>query len=235
MTRSELEIRLEGIRDRVSSAALRSRRTETPRLMAVTKRQEIDVINDFLELNAERGYDILIGENQVQEYRKKRGLLRFTPEVHMIGHLQTNKVRHAVEDFDVIQSVDSVKLAIEVDKEARKIGKRQKIFLQVNISADENKGGFSETGLLEFLESDFRALGALDFRGLMTITRQYDNPVDVRPDFARLRIVRDAISKTHPHFGFLELSMGMSDDFELAIEEGATIVRVGTALFGERE
>ncbi len=166
------------------------------------------------------------GENRVQEARGKieqLSTLQPPPTWHMVGHLQTNKAKTAIELFDMIQSVDSVRLAEVLSRHAQH---RIPILLQVNISGEASKFGFPPAEVSSAVEQIAR-LPHLEIRGLMTIAPLTDNPEEVRPIFRRLRLLRDSL-------GLEYLSMGMTDDFEVAIEEGATMVRIGRAIFGKR-
>ena len=173
------------------------------------------------------------GENRVQEAEAK------APAVpgatwHLVGPLQSNKVRRALEIFDTIQSVDSVALAQRIDRlaaETRPAG-RVPVLLEVNVDDDAAKSGFGP-GALEASIAEILALGRLEVRGLMTIGQLVERAEEARPTFTRLRALSERLRASHPTLG-AELSMGMSDDFEIAVEEGATIVRIGRALFAER-
>lgn len=165
-----------------------------------------------------------IGENRVQEAHSKIAQLSTSgvrPTWHMIGHLQRNKVKTAVEIFDIIHSVDSLRLADEINSKAPQI---LPVLLQVNVSSEVTKSGFSVSELPEALKY-IRAMPNLEARGLMTIAPMARDPEEVRPVFRALRELRDSLGLDH-------LSMGMTDDFEVAIEEGATMVRIGRAIFG---
>ena len=171
------------------------------------------------------------GENRVQEALPKIEALAargVRPRWHLIGHLQTNKARIASRAFDILHSVDSLRLAQALSRQA---GEQVPILLEVNVAQEATKFGFAPGELPQAL-SDISALPNLDVRGLMTVAPQTDDPEAVRPVFARLRELRDALAEGA--LGLRELSMGMTDDFEVAIEEGATMVRVGRAIFGER-
>jgi len=176
-----------------------------------------------------------LGENYVQEARDKISALENYPVAwHFIGHLQSNKAKYAVKLFDLIHSVDSLKLARELNKQAQKNDKIQRILIQVNISQEETKSGISVDETLGLIEEIGR-LGNLSIIGLMTMPPFFNQPERVRPFFAALRNLRNQIQKnTIPNVSMDILSMGMTGDFEVAIEEGATMVRIGTAIFGER-
>jgi pyridoxal phosphate enzyme (YggS family) len=214
---------------RIEAAARRAGRNPVEvGLVAVTKNVSVDRVRAAIAA----GLDVL-GENRVQEGAAKK------PEIpgatwHLIGPLQSNKVRRAVETFDVIESVDSLDLARRLARlagEARP-GEALPILLQVNVDADPSKAGFPAERLEREL-SELVALPGLTIEGLMTIGRLVTDPADTRPTFAALRALSDQLRDREPGLG-PALSMGMSDDFEVAIEEGATLVRVGRALFGER-
>ena len=175
----------------------------------------------------EAGLDIL-GENYIQEAQAKIETLGNRASWHFIGRLQSNKAKYAVRLFDLIHSVDTLKLAKEIDKRAGTLGKIQPILIQVNISGESTKGGTATDEAGQLIDQ-VRALKNLDPKGLMTMPPFFDQPDRARPFFGGLREIRDKYSPDLP-----ELSMGMSGDFEVAIEEGATLVRVGTAIFGAR-
>jgi PLP dependent protein len=218
--------------ERIDAACARaSRAAQDVTLVAVSKTVEADRLAAAVEAGI-----TTLGENRVQEAEAKVGVL---PGVtwHLVGPLQSNKARRALDTFDVIQTVDSIGLAERLDRlarEARGAGptRRYPVLLQVNIDADPSKAGLVPDALPEVLEAT-RSLDALDVRGLMTIGRLVDDAQAARPTFIALRglsaRLRDAGASLGP-----ELSMGMTDDFEVAVEEGATIVRVGRAIFGER-
>jgi len=174
-----------------------------------------------------------LGENRVQEAEDKvvavQGALW-----HLVGHLQSNKAARAVRLFDVIESVDSVDLAARLSALAQeeRAGRRLPVYLQVNVDRDPQKAGF-DPGALETQLPQLLDLSGLEIRGLMTVGRLANRPEDARPTFRSLRELSDRLRQADPRLG-AGLSMGMSDDYEVAVEEGATIVRVGRALFGER-
>jgi PLP dependent protein len=213
---------IEEVRRRIETACKRGQRSpDEVTLIAVTKGFPPDAIREA----AEGGIDHF-GENRVQEAEAKRNdLLDLPTEVtwHMVGHLQTNKIKTAIRLFDIIHSVDSLPLAEAV---SRRAASHRPVFLEVNVSKEPSKLGFSLDELPRQLGA-ISALPNLEVRGLMTVAPQVRNPEDVRPVFRRLREAALALNLS-------ELSMGMSDDFEVAIEEGATHVRVGRAIFGER-
>jgi len=209
------------VRARVASACARAGRSAGEvTLVAVTKVFPAD----FVEQAVAAGITD-VGENRVQEARDKKPLVHGSARWHLIGHLQSNKAKDAVRLFDMIQTVDSLDLAQKIARAAEAAGKRQEILLQVNAGGEEQKSGASPRDV-NALARELRGMAALDLRGLMTIP-PIGTAEESRRYFRELRAMRDAL-------GLEQLSMGMSDDFEIAIEEGATIVRVGRAIFGSR-
>ena len=177
----------------------------------------------------------LFGENRVQEFAEKSAQVGNSAEFHLIGHLQSNKAAKAVELFDSVDSVDSVSLAERLDAAAVKLGRRLRVLVEIKLSHEESKAGL-EPGSddLRLLLERLPELSGLEMRGLMTVPPYLRDAEAVRPYFARLREVRDELAQAHARLSFAELSMGMSHDFAVAIAEGATQVRIGTALFGAR-
>ncbi|MEN6638014.1 MAG: YggS family pyridoxal phosphate-dependent enzyme, partial [Smithella sp.] len=174
------------------------------------------------------------GENYVQEAREKIPAVGRPAEWHMIGHLQTNKVKYVVNLFDWIHSVDRLELARELDKRAGQNNRKLNALVEVNVSGEASKNGAAPQQVLELVRQ-ISILPNLSVRGLMTMPPYSDNPENSRPYFQALRKLRDEISAAAiPGISMTELSMGMTDDFEVAIEEGATIIRVGRAIFGDR-
>jgi pyridoxal phosphate enzyme (YggS family) len=171
-----------------------------------------------------------LGENRVQEAEAKAPLLPDSVEWHLVGGLQSNKAARALAQFDVIQSVDSLALAERLARLAE--GRQVRVLLQVNVDGDAAKGGFTPEGVTEALPA-ITALPELRVEGLMTVGRLVATTEEARPTFIRLRELAERLRAAHPSLGG-ELSMGMSEDYEVAVEEGATIVRVGRALFGVR-
>ncbi|MBW1846025.1 MAG: YggS family pyridoxal phosphate-dependent enzyme [Deltaproteobacteria bacterium] len=207
-----------------------SRDPDSIRLVAVSKTKPADMIKKAIDAGV-----TILGENYIQETREKFDVLSaHDASWHFIGHLQTNKAKYAVKMFDLIHTVDSLKLAKELDKEAKKIGKKQNILIQVNVGMESSKSGISENETLRLIK-EISLLDNISIKGLMTMPPFFDQPEKVRPFFTALRKLRDTIkSASIPNISVDELSMGMSGDYEVAIEEGATLVRVGTAIFGER-
>lgn len=213
---------LDVVRERVERAAARAgRRAEDVLLIGVSK----TVTAERIRLGVEAGLTAL-GENRVQEAREKIKILGRPVPWHLIGHLQTNKVRDALELFDLIHSLDRLELAREIDRRAGDPGRLVNAMLEVNVAAEPSKGGFPPDAVEPALEA-LAGLPHLRVRGLMAIPPMVEKAEDARPWFQALR----GLAERH---GLRELSMGMSADFEVAIEEGATMVRVGTAIFGAR-
>jgi PLP dependent protein len=222
------------IRERVAAAALQAgRSSEQIALMAVSKTQPPERIREAHNTGLR-----LFGENRVQEFAGKLGALADLrdAEWHMIGHLQTNKAGKAVELFGAVDSVDSVKLAEKLDAAARASGKKLSVLIEINVGDEAAKSGVAAVSPeLEELLLAAPRLESLAFRGLMTVPPFTDDPQAARPYFRKLRELRDSIAaRKLPAIGMEVLSMGMSHDFEVAIEEGSTCVRVGTAIFGQR-
>lgn len=218
------------IRDSIAEAALKAGRSASDiRLMAVTKTVDDDRIMEAIEV----GVDI-IGENYVQEAKRKIEKMGKNVEWHMIGHLQSNKAKYAVRLFNMIHSVDRMSLARELDKRSRAAERITKILIEVNISGEETKSGVRKEDAVSLVK-DVSTLENLSIQGLMTMPPWFDDPEDARPYFVTLRELRDRIIEENiPNVEMRELSMGMSGDYLVAVEEGATIVRIGTSIFGER-
>ena len=223
--------RLDQVMERIQQASQAcGRDAKSVRLVAVSKTVAPAAVRAALEAGV-----TILGENYVQEAREKfKALVQYPVSWHFIGHLQSNKAKYAVRLFDLIHSVDSLKLARELDKQAAKVGKIQQILVQVNISGEDTKSGISADETMDLI-SAISQMSNLSVQGLMTMPPFFYQPEKVRPFFAALRKLRDEIESCHLSNVFLpELSMGMTGDFEVAIQEGATLVRVGTAIFGER-
>lgn len=215
---------------RISQAALAAGRDPNEvQLVAVGKTQTVESIGHAIASGAR-----IIGENYIQEAREKfDALFRSNIQWHFIGRLQRNKAKYAVRIFDLIHSVGTLKLALELDKQARKAGKKQQILVQVNVSGESSKSGIELQDAAKLVQ-DILPFENLHLRGLMTMPPFFDAPEKARPYFSALRRLRD---RMQDQLGaeLPDLSMGMTGDFEVAIEEGASLVRIGTALFGERQ
>ena len=224
--------RLERIRKRIADAAIAcGRDPDSVRLVAVSKTMDAERVARAIDAGAD-----ILGENYIQEARDKFNAL-YDRHVawHFIGHLQSNKAKYAVRMFELIHSVDSFKLAGALDREARKNGKTQDILVQVNISREETKSGIGESEAVE-LVARIAGLENIRVKGLMTMPPFFDAPEQARPDFRQLARLRDrTVAAGVPGVNMDELSMGMTGDFEVAIAEGATLVRIGTAIFGARQ
>jgi len=218
------------IREDMAAAALRrGRDPSSVRLMAVTKTVDDERIREAIAAGV-----CLIGENYVQEAQRKIPLLGEGPEWHMIGHLQTNKSKYVVRLFHMIQSVDRIELARELDKRSGAAGVVMPILVEVNTGDELSKSGVSLREAVSLVET-VSAFKNLSIEGLMTMPPWFSNPEEARPFFRKLRELRDRIAERDiPGVQMTELSMGMSDDFVIAVEEGATIVRIGRAIFGQR-
>ena len=221
--------RVKKVREEIRYASEKSGRSpEEITIVAVTKTVEVERI-----LAAIKAGLSVFGENYIQEARKKIEEINEPVEWHFIGHLQRNKAKYAVKLFDMIETVDSVRLAGEIQKRAELVNKVQPVLVQVNVSGEETKSGISPDRLPELLKFLSKST-SLELRGLMTMPPYFHDPEKARPYFIELRRLRDRMACKFPSLSFSELSMGMSGDFAVAIEEGATIVRIGTAIFGER-
>jgi hypothetical protein len=221
---------LKQIEERIRTSAQRvGRNPDSVRLVAVSKTQPAEAVKAALEAGQQ-----LFGENYVQEFLEKAQQLPASVEWHFIGSLQSNKVKYLAGLTTLIHSVDRLSLAREIDRQWEKIGKPCDILLQVNISGEETKSGTTSEDLLQ-LARESSLLPHLRVRGLMTMPPFFDEPERVRPYFRELRRLAEVLTAEQiPGITMEELSMGMSGDFEVAIEEGATLVRVGSAIFGER-
>lgn len=227
----DLEERWNHINKRARDAAQRAGRDPAGiKIMAATKTVDRPVIDEAIALGVR-----YIGENRVQEARRKltEPPLAGNVSLHLIGQLQTNKARPSVQLFDTIESVDRLPLVEVLAREAEKQNRQLPIFIQVNVSGEQQKAGCDQDDVTT-LARRVRDATPLELRGLMTIAPLVEEVEHVRPVFRQLRCLRDSLAATFPSMPLLELSMGMSNDMDVAIEEGATIVRVGRALFGER-
>lgn len=227
----EIKERLARVIERIHDSASRIERdADTIQLVAVSKSHPVSKIEAAVAAGLK-----LFGENKIQEARKK------IPQIssddltwHMVGHLQSNKAKYAVKMFDLIHSVDSISLAKEINKRASQIGKIQSILIQVNISDEESKFGVDPALLMQMIDS-IAELSSIRLEGLMTIPPFFEDPAKSRPYFRSLKKLADKLKQNiWPKGSPLNLSMGMSGDFEIAIEEGADIIRVGTSIFGSR-
>jgi len=218
------------VKEQIAEAAMRSGRTsDSVKLVGVTKTVDVDRIKEAVFAGLQ-----ILGENYVQEARGKIKEVGGEVSWHFVGRLQTNKAKYAVKLFDMIQTVDSFKLAKELNRRAQPLGRTIPIIIQVNLASEVSKGGVEPSECISLIKQ-ISELANLQIRGLMTMPPFFDQPERARPYFAQLRELSQEIARAQlPRVEMNELSMGMSGDFETAIEEGATLVRVGTAIFGER-
>jgi len=224
-----IEANLNRVRDEIAQAAKVSGRNVTDvELVAVTKTHPAEIVREAIGAG-----QVVFGESKVQEARAKIPLLPSHLRWHFIGHLQKNKIRHALPLFEMIHSVDSLGLAQAIDCIAQENGLHPRILLEVNVAGEGSKFGFKATTLRAKLES-LLLLSRLSIEGLMCIPPLAEEPEASRRYFVELRELRDAIEKEF-QVKLPQLSMGMTNDYSVAVEEGATLVRVGTAIFGERK
>lgn len=240
MSADGVATRYRALRERIAVAAGRAGRSAANvRLIGASKRQSVERVIEALEAGLDE-----VGENYVQEAVAKQAQVierlsetsgtPQTPRWHLIGRLQRNKARDAVAHFDCIQSLDRESLARALDREAKRAERRVDVLVQMNLSGEAQKGGVDETGLRS-LVACVAGLDNLHLVGLMTLPKPDPDPESARGTFRRLREIRDTLQEESGDEGVCELSMGMSADLEIAVEEGATMVRVGTALFGSRQ
>ncbi len=228
---TDIAANIEKIKQRIAAACSRAGRDpHSVELMAVTKTVSTERILQAVDAGI-----TLLGENYVQEAREKQELLGGRARMHLIGHLQTNKAKYAVRLFDCVHSVDRLELAQELNKRAKAVNRTLDILIEVNVSGEQTKNGVSPAQVRELI-GRIAGLENLSVRGLMTMAPYSDDPKTSRPYFQALRQLRDDIAREEiPRVQMAELSMGMTDDFEVAIEEGSTIVRIGRAIFGARQ
>jgi pyridoxal phosphate enzyme (YggS family) len=225
---SQIRENLLRVMERIEKAAQRvGRDPKEIRLVAVSKTVEAARVKEAIEAGVS-----ILGENYVQEAQKKIEEIGKPVAWHFIGHLQSNKAKYAVRLFDMIHSIDSLTLAEELNRRAEQVGQVTKVMIEVNISGEATKFGTDE-GLLFGIARGILNLGNLSLEGLMTMPPYFDSPEMSRPYYIKLRDLKEKMVKEG--ISLKELSMGMSNDFEIAVEEGATYVRVGTAIFGERK
>jgi len=221
---------IKAVQARIEAAAKRAGRdSSSTRLLVVTKTVEVERIREAAAAGA-----IILGENRVREAKEKIEKLGPVASWHLIGRLQANKAKYAVKLFDLIHSVDNLALARELDRQAAKAGKIQDVLIEVNISGEAAKAGVAPDDAIVLIRSA-AALRNIAIRGMMTVPPYSDNPEDSRQYFKMLRELSERVAKELiPNVSMRELSMGMSGDIEVAVEEGSTMVRVGTAIFGKR-
>lgn len=232
LTPEEIRDNLEAIRERMRVAAVQACRQEHDiRLIAVSKHMPTEAVQSAMSAGQH-----CFGENTVQDARTKQALIDDPEnEWHFIGHLQSNKAKMIPGNFDWLHTLDSIKLATRLSASALKSASVLNVLLQVNIAGDQDKFGLPANAVFPFIDNLLNArLDGIRLRGLMTIGRRDASIDECRADFSALRDLRDSCATRFDLSGFSELSMGMSRDFEIAIAEGATLIRVGSALFGPR-
>lgn len=224
------------IKERISSGCIRiNRNPDEITIVAVSKGRSVDQIRQVIE-----GGIVDIGENRVQEALTKYNAIRNTQYAqqikwHMVGHLQTNKVKEAVKIFDLIHSVDSISLAAKINKEASKINKIQDVLVEINASGEKTKFGLVPEGITETIRQISKYKN-INIRGLMTIAPAADDSEKARPYFRKLKVLLEEVNAIHVTQQPLQiLSMGMTDDFEVALEEGSSMLRLGRAIFASNQ
>jgi PLP dependent protein len=224
--------RLARVRQRIAQAAQDAgRRAEEITLITVSKTFDSQTVQTAVEAGA-----LVLGENRVQEAVEKFPKVKAEGlQWHLIGHLQANKARHAVQTFDVIHTIDSSAIALRLERIASEENRRPVVLVQVDLGKEATKSGVDESSLAEVVQA-LDSCRNLQFKGLMTLPPFFEDAEQTRPYFRRLREILASLNANRPpNQQLTELSMGMSHDFEVAIEEGATLVRVGSAIFGERD
>ncbi len=231
MNGSRLSENIDSVKKRIHAAACRAgREPSTVKLLVATKTVPVDRIREAISYGLN-----LFGENYIQEARAKIEEIGHEVSWHFIGRLQTNKARYAVRLFDLIHSLDNEGLAVELNRRAAAISRVMPVLIETNLSGEASKAGLAPGAVSPFMEK-IAVLPNLSMRGLMTMPPFFEDAEKARPYFRRLKDLREEIkSRKIPNVQLEELSMGMTADFEVAIEEGATIVRIGSALFGPRE
>jgi len=226
----ELTDNYEAIRNNVENALKRAGRgSDDVRIMAVTKTRSLDIVQSAYDAGFR-----LFGENRIQEATEKFTDFHEDAELHIIGHLQSNKVKKAVEVSSCIQSVDRLKIAVMINKFCTEFSKTIDIYLEYNTSEEDSKSGFvNESDFFHTLE-EILEMENINIKGLMTIGPLGNDETAIRKSFSFLRSLRDQVNTKFPEAGITGLSMGMSGDYEIAVEEGSTLIRVGTSLFGAR-
>jgi len=217
--------------ERITQAAAKCGRDPGEiKLLAASKAQSVAQIQAAIEAGIR-----LFGENYVQEVKAKREAIQEPVEWHMIGHLQRNKAKTALELFDLIESLDSLQLAGDLNKRGKEAGKTVRTFVEVNLGGEESKSGIAKEQVVRLLQ-EVGLLSHIRVEGLMVVPPFKEKPEEVRPYFRALRELRERLAGLEiPNIELKELSMGMTHDYAVAIEEGATLVRIGTAIFGPRE
>lgn len=226
---SEIRSKLALVRARMEAAEERSPYHQPVVLVAVTKFHPLSAMEEAVSLGVTE-----VGENRVQEMEEKFREAPFSVHWNLQGHLQKNKVKKAVAMADLIQSGDSIDILKEIDKRAEEIGKCQAVLLEFNISGETTKHGLRPEDMQNVIEAA-KGLSHIEVKGLMCMAPHYEDPEETRPIFKKAHAMWEEMKSYFPEGQISILSMGMTNDFEVAIEEGATMVRIGTAIFGERE
>lgn len=221
---------IQSVQDRIASTAQRvGRESDSITLIAISKTKPVSLIVEAIDAGITD-----IGENRVQEAKGKRSQVDRPVSWHLVGHLQTNKVKQALKIFDLIHSVDSIRLLAEIERQSCRLNRRTDVLVEVNTSGEESKYGLQPNEVLSFMESASE-YSHVRLKGLMTVGEFMPDPEEVRPSFTLLRSLKETIdSQGYQNVEMEYLSMGMTNDFEVAIEEGANMVRIGSAIFGER-
>jgi pyridoxal phosphate enzyme (YggS family) len=221
---------IQSVQDRIASAAQRAGKDAgSIELVAISKTKPVSLIVEAIDAGITD-----IGENRVQEAKSKHTQVDRPARWHLVGHLQTNKVKQALQIFDLIHSVDSIRLLTEINRRSCQLNRQTDVLVEVNTSGEESKYGLQPNQLLSFMQSTLE-YPHVRIKGLMTIGKFLAEPEDVRPSFTLLRRLKEKIdNQGYPNIQMKYLSMGMTNDFEVAIEEGANMVRIGSAIFGER-
>ncbi|MDE0299711.1 MAG: YggS family pyridoxal phosphate-dependent enzyme [Candidatus Poribacteria bacterium] len=221
---------IQSVKNRIASAANRvGRDPHSIELVAISKFKPVSQMMEAIDAGITD-----LGENRVQEATDKHCRIDLPVKWHLVGHLQTNKVKQALQMFDLIHSLDSLRLLAEIDRRSGQLNRKTDTLVEVNTSGEESKYGLQPNEVPSFMESSVE-YSHVRIKGLMTIGRLVPDPQEVRPSFALLRRIKDTVdSQRYPNIQMKYLSMGMTNDFEVAIEEGANMVRIGSAIFGER-
>ena len=221
---------LQSVQDRIASTVQRvGRDPGSIKLIAISKTKPVNLIVEAIDAGVTD-----IGENRVQEAKGKHSQVDRPVNWHLVGHLQTNKVKQALQIFDLIHSVDSFRLLAEIERQSCRLKRRTDTLIEVNTSGEESKYGLQPNEVLSFMESSLE-FSHVRIKGLMTVGEFVPDPEEVRPSFTLLRSLKEKIDgQGYPNVAMEYLSMGMTNDFEVAIEEGANMVRIGSAIFGER-
>ncbi len=228
---NRIETNINFIKNNINNACKKiNRNPEEINLIAVTKTIDTEQMNAALKMGIK-----IIGENKVQEIMEKYDKIEYETQWHMIGHLQTNKVKYIIDKVDLIHSVDSIRLAKEIDKRAKKINKIIDILIQINVADEETKFGLSSNKIDNTIK-EISDLGNIRVQGLMAMVPYVEDPEVVRPYFKRMKKIYDSLkNSSFQKVNMNYLSMGMTNDYMVAIEEGSNMIRIGTGIFGERD